>query len=185
MSSTSDQIPETKEALTARLLMADERLGSILAELQVQAPSDLYMLLGHGDGAAKLAIELPKVLNVAQPYQGWQRVWELFGLFFLRSGRAFEASTIFLLLYDHLLQFQEITSIRVHKGVPLYWLATCHVALDNNVTAKRYLMLTLCEDAIKDNGNIDLQDSGSYFTLVWRLSFLTCLGSEFKWNRGG
>jgi hypothetical protein len=74
---------------------------------------------------------------------------------------------LFLRLYDHLLFHQATANTRVHKGVALYWFAMCQAAIGNLVTAKRYLMLTLCEDAIKDKGQIDLQDSGSYFTLIW------------------
>jgi hypothetical protein len=41
--------------------------------------------------------------------------------------------------------------------------------LGHIASAKRYFMLTLCEDAIKDKGRIDFQDSGTYFRLVPRL----------------
>lgn len=167
---TKEDGTDKKDALTNRLVKEHPHLGPILRELHQQAPDDLYMRIEERDGAAKLAVELPKSIkpaNVAQQYTGGQRVWELFGLFFLNSGRNYEASTLFLLLYDHLLTYQATANARVHKGVALYWLAMCHAALGNTVTAKRYLMLALCEDAIKDKGKIDLQDSGSYFMLVW------------------
>jgi hypothetical protein len=159
-----------KDALTATLVKEYPHLGGIVRELHKTAPDDLYMRIAERDGAAKLAGELPKAIkpaDVAQQYTGGQRTWELFGLFFLNSGRKYEASTLFSLLYDHLLHYQAAANARVHKGVALYWLGMCHAALGNTVTAKRYLMLTLCEDAIKDKGQIDLQDSGSYFTQVW------------------
>jgi hypothetical protein len=166
----SEEVTSPKDALTARLAKERPHLGAILRELHKAAPDELYMRIDERDGAAKLAVELPKAIkpaDVARQYTGGQRVWELFGLFFLHSGRNYEASTLFLLLYDHLLHHQATANTRVHKGVPLYWLAMCHAPLGNTVTAKRHLMLTLCEDAIKDKGRIDLQDSGSYFALVW------------------
>lgn len=170
MSLSEDVQSDQKKAVTARIVQANPQLESILRALEEVAPADLYIQLEARDGAAKLADELPKTimpLGVAEKYAGGQRMWELFGLFFLHSGRSYEASSLFLLLYDHLLCHQAIGNTRVHKGVPLFWFAKSQEALGNLVLAKRYLMLTLCEDAIKDSGTIDLQDSGSYFTLVW------------------
>ena len=36
------------------------------------------------------------------------------------------------------------------------------------VLAKRYLMLTLCEDAIREKGSITPENAGVYFRLVWQ-----------------
>jgi hypothetical protein len=130
------------------------------------------MHLGEKDGASKLAATLPSALkpsDVADHYADGQRAWELFGFYFMGLGRLYEAALIFMSLYNQLLEFQLTANRRVHKGVPLFWFAQCHADLGNKVTAKRFFMLTLCEDAIKDRGVIDLDDSGSYFTLVWRL----------------
>jgi hypothetical protein len=170
MLQSQDMNGQMKKALTRRLVQGNPKLEVILGELERMAPTDLYMRLEERDGAANLATELPKTImpaGVAEKYTGGQRIWELFGLFFLNSGRFYEASNLFFLLYRHLLHHQAMTNNRVHKGVPLYWFAMCQAAIGNLVIAKRYLMLTLCEDAIKDKGKIDLKDSGSYFTLVW------------------
>jgi hypothetical protein len=105
--------------------------------------------------------------QVAKQYRGGQRIWELLGCFYLQADRYYEAAALFTVLYDHLLRYQEMANQQVHKGVALYWFAMCHYCLGNKVIAKRYLMLTLCEDAIKDQGRIDPHDSGSYFMLVW------------------
>lgn len=163
---------DRKQAVIARLLKAHPNLEDILKHLEQYAPDDLYMLLDERDGAAKLASELPNRFSpsdVVGQYTGKQRIWELFGLFYLNTMRHHEASTLFFLLYEHLLNHQAMEGTRVHKGVALYWFAMCHSVLGNKVIAKRYFMLTLCEDAIKDKGTINLQDSGSYFTLVWHL----------------
>jgi len=159
-----------KDALAKELVQAHPHLGDILRQLYRLAPEGLYTRIGDRDGAAKLALELPikfKPTDVAESYTGGQRTWELLGLFYLNSNRPYEAANLFWLLYVHLLDYQASSNQRAHKGVPLYWFAMCHAALGNHVIAKRYLMLTLCEDAVKDRGNIDLQDSGSYHTLVW------------------
>src|SRR5262249_43399716 len=56
---------------------------------------------------------------------------------------------------------------RVHKGMPLVWMSDCFRQLGFPVHAKRYLMLTLCEDAQQANGIIRPETTGVYFRLVW------------------
>jgi hypothetical protein len=56
---------------------------------------------------------------------------------------------------------------RVHKGMPLVWMSDCFLRLGRPVHAKRYLLLTLCEDAIAWKGTIPPGSTGSYFRLVW------------------
>jgi hypothetical protein len=55
----------------------------------------------------------------------------------------------------------------VHKGLPLVWIADCFARMGFPVHAKRYLMLTLCEDAIRENGVVSPDTTGIYFRLVW------------------
>jgi hypothetical protein len=71
-------------------------------------------------------------------------------------------------MYDHFLSYQLKTETRVHKGMPLVWLADCYLALGFSSLSKRFLMLTLIEDAILMGGDIDPVETGSYFRLVWR-----------------
>lgn len=96
-----------------------------------------------------------------------QRVWELFGIFFLYQGRSFEALAIFSALYNHLLLAQETKDAHFHKGMPLCYMSDCYKNLGYQTLAKRYIMLTLCEDAIGHKGNIPPNTSGTYFRLVW------------------
>lgn len=56
---------------------------------------------------------------------------------------------------------------RIYKGMPLVWISECFSQLDFPVHAKRYLMLTLCEDALAGNGSVSPENSGVYFRLVW------------------
>lgn len=75
---------------------------------------------------------------------------------------------LFYRLYDHLLVYQEESTVHVAKGMPLVWVSDCHANLDHPALAKRYLMLTLCEDVIRDNGQFRPDVSGAYLHLVWR-----------------
>lgn len=54
------------------------------------------------------------------------------------------------------------------KGTPLVWIGECHVHLGRPVLAKRYLMLTTCEDAVANEGHIPAEKTGVYFRMVWR-----------------
>src|SRR5262245_36864908 len=169
---TSEQREASKKGLGDVLRGEHPHVESTISELEEKAPDELFFLLGDRDAAAKLAEALPNSITpegVAQPHIGRQRVWELFGFYFLALGRRHEAAALFRLLYSHLLTYQSASNQRVHKGVPLFWFAQCHSDLGNAVLAKRFFMLTLCEDAIKDSGNLNLRDSGSYLPLVWRL----------------
>jgi hypothetical protein len=70
-------------------------------------------------------------------------------------------------LYNQMLIGQNEKGIRAHKGVPLVNMSDCYSALSCPVLAKRYLMLTLCEDAITYK-KIEPNKSGIYFRMVWQ-----------------
>src|SRR5262249_6439332 len=97
---------------------------------------------------------------------GPQRAWELCGLYFLNLSRINDALALFERLYLHMLEWQDDTGKRCHKGMPLVWIAECHSRLMHPAIARRFLMLTLCEDAISHNGTIPADTSGIYFRLV-------------------
>lgn len=106
----------------------------------------------------------PEAVN--DPKQKEQRIWELVGLFFFNSKRFHEALGVFSGLYNHMNKVQIGTS-RPHKGMPLVWMSECFDHLGFPVHSKRYLMLTLCEDSLRDGGSILPNESGVYFRLVW------------------
>lgn len=140
-----------------------------ITELKEKLPQSLVPFLERRDGAAVLAHELPKtftpetIANTDVP----RRAWELAGLYYFNQRRYHEAIPIFLSLYDHLLAAQEKIGSQVHKGMPLVWISDCYAAMGFPVLAKRYLMLTLCEDAIREAGNVSPETTGIYFRLVW------------------
>lgn len=138
----------------------------ILKELAGLAP-DLVPVFEQRDAAARLITVLPgkySPADVSKP--PGDRPWELAGLFFLASGRVHEALGVFWALYQRMLEAQEAVG-RVHKGMPLVWISDCFRQLGFPVHAKRYLMLTLCEDALRENGRVSPDTTGIYFRLVW------------------
>jgi hypothetical protein len=94
-------------------------------------------------------------------------IWELCGQFYRGLGRFHEALLVFQSLYEQLLKFQSKSEKWISKGMPLVWISECHKALSHPVVAKRYLMLTACEDAIRESGKISPETTGVYFRAVW------------------
>jgi hypothetical protein len=130
--------------------------------------SHLFQLTEQRDGAAQLLQELPNEFSPEDiSHEGTkQRAWELAGLFYYNNQRWHEAMAIFSRLYQQMLTAQE-SGTRVHKGMPLVWISDCFRLLECPVHAKRYLQLTLCEDAIRSEGNIPPGSTGSYYRIVW------------------
>lgn len=100
-----------------------------------------------------------------------QAVWERVGQYFFGQSlpRAFEALEIYLALYEDLLKAQHRLKRQIHKGMPLLWAAECFAKNGFALLRKRFLMLALCEDAIRGEGQVDPNNTGVYFRLVWRL----------------
>ena len=148
-------------------------LQLIRQELEKILAAQLVPLLDQRDGAVKLVQELPRIysasdVSIPQPPQGGaQRAWELCGLYFLNQGRLNDTLPLFERLYFHMLEWQDLEGKRCHKAMPLVWIAECHSGLGHPAIARRFLMLTLCEDAISLNGTVPADQSGIYFRLVW------------------
>lgn len=142
--------------------------NAIEEELSALNPG-LLELAKQRDSAARLIDELPRRFtpDEIRDIGPKQRSWELTGLVHLGTGRFHEALAIFWSLYQHMLAAQE-NGHAVHKGMPLVWISDCFLQLGYPVHAKRYLLLTLCEDAIRGHGTIPPDSTGSYFRLVWR-----------------
>jgi hypothetical protein len=139
----------------------------VIEELRLLDP-EIAELSSTRDAGARLTTLLPAKYRPAQVVQvGGDRAWELAGLILLNSGRFYEALGVFWGLYQQMLEAQA-EGRRVHKGMPLVWISECFYLLGFPVHAKRYLMLTLCEDAILGAGVVPAATSGVYFRLVWR-----------------
>ena len=94
-------------------------------------------------------------------------VWDIAGLALQQQNRFFEALLVHWEHYQAAFRVQIEADRRRHKGTPLVRLSDCFDAIGFPVHAKRYLMLTLCEDAILGQGAVST-DTGIYPRLVWR-----------------
>jgi hypothetical protein len=141
----------------------------IRKELDSTLDPSLQPFLDARDGAAHLLRELPKVYgaeSVMTPAKE-QRAWELVALHLRNHGRPHEGMAILAALYRQMLTAQLLLKMRVHKGMPLVWMSDIYAQLGFPVLAKRYLMLTLCEDAVASGGAVSPETSGVYFRMVW------------------
>jgi hypothetical protein len=148
------------------LMNGQPPLNLVLEELRT-LDADFLPVFDERDAASRLITLLPTRYPLAQIAQPpGDRMWELAGLFFLYSGRIHEALEVFWGLYQQKLAAQ-VTLGRVHKGMPLCWIGECFSKLGFPVHAKRYLMLTLCEDALRESGIVSPNITGAYFRLIW------------------
>jgi hypothetical protein len=147
-----------------------QTLSDVEPELSTLVPPELLGIRTERDGAAKLCRELPQAYSPRETREDKdkRRAWELFGLYFLHRGRLHEGIDIFAALYDHLILAQDEVDEWHPKGMPLVWMSEAYLRLGMPVLAKRYLMLTIFEDALRDEGEISPETSGAYFRAVWQ-----------------
>lgn len=150
-----------------------EGKGAMTSMLELHIPEDLRKYLEDRDGFEELAQILRRRVSFEQLEMGsiGLETWQNIGLWYFHQEprRSFEAMTIFSTLYEHMLATQCELGKRIHKGMPLVWIAECFAKEGFVALRKRYLMLALCEDAVRDAGAITANTSGIYFRLVWRL----------------
>jgi hypothetical protein len=153
------------------------------AEIRIKVPPDLQQHLLERDGAATLIRKLPEVFSGEQIAHSSdaRRAWELIGLYYFNQPirRDSESLGIFLALYKHMLEAQESARELVHKGMPLLWAAECYSSRGHAALRKRYLMLALCEDAIREKGTVSPESTGVYFRLVWRLGMADAVVKKY------
>ena len=165
-------------------------------ELLAKLPQDILEILDKRNATAMLLKILPETWTpeevsprVGEKKTDEQEMWEMIakiinhGIKFevkypndeeikikeIQGKGPHEAIPIYMALYNHMLLAQQNNHYRVHKGMPLVWISDCFLQMGFLVHAKRYLMLTLCEDALTYNqGKIDPETSGTYFRLVWQ-----------------
>jgi len=137
--------------------------------IEKRVPTELWQCLTDRAGAAKFVASLPDIFKETDLCKDKeaQRCWERIGNFYKNQHRFSEALSIYVKLYEQLLTSQKINSMRCHKGVPLVWISDCCSAMNLPAHAKRYLMLSLCEDAISESGLVSPDRTGTYFRLVW------------------
>lgn len=133
-----------------------EGAAGIWGEIDEKVPEELRSFLTRRDGAAILCESLPTgIIPGRIADEKVQEVWHLCGLYYLNLNRLHEALAVFMVFYEQMLRYQEDSGARTHKGTPLVRISECHQRLGHTALSKRYLMLTLCEDAIRDRGRIN------------------------------
>lgn len=139
--------------------------GSIVS-LKKQLPADIANLLDKRDGPEQI---VPLLRSKYDPSPASQEgVWDLSALAYSIQSRHHESLSIYYAMYEQLMAVQTANGVRVHKGTPLVRISDEHRALGNSLMAKRYLMLTMCEDAISLGGKINAETTGTYFRSVWQ-----------------
>jgi hypothetical protein len=155
-------------ALEKRNQSKIEKLKVVL-KLREKLSEDSYPVLDKRDGAAEFVRELPRVFTSTSIMDGQpnQDAWTSVAGFYSAQGRVHEALSIYSALYDYMLVAEEETGKRYHKGTPLVWMSDCYGRLGYSLISRRYLMLTLVEDAIRESGKVSPDTTGVYFRLVW------------------
>jgi hypothetical protein len=145
-----------------------EKLKEAL-KLREKLPGDLCPVLDRRDGAAEFVRQLPRSFKPTSVMDGQpnQDAWTSVAAFYSAQGRVHEALSIYSALYDHMLVAEEETGTRYHKGTSLVWMSDCYARLGYNLISRRYLILTLVEDAIRESGKVSPDTTGTYFRLVW------------------
>jgi len=127
---------------------------------------ELAGLIDETDAVTRLKQILPQKYPAGtETHEDAIHAWDWSGLALRQRHRIHEALEIHWAHYQHLLS-RQTGSTRIHKGNPLVRISDCFGALQFPVHAKRYLMLTLCEDAILGGGVVS-PDQGVYFRLAW------------------
>lgn len=148
--------------------MASTAPQDILALVKSQLPPECSSLLDQRDGAFRLVRLLEASFDPSETPQGQCGIWDNCARFYAIQGRFHEALLIYAGMYARLMGMQKVQGERKHKGTPLVRMSEIHGYMGHSLLAKRYVMLTLCEDAISSSGTIAIDSTGSYFRAVWQ-----------------
>lgn len=141
-------------------------LEDSITALKRQLPADVAILVDKRDGPEQL---VPLLRDNYDPTPGNQeQIWDLSALAYSIQLRHYEALSIYYAMYQKQMEVQTANGVRIHKGTPLVRISDEHRALGNSLMAKRYMMLTMCEDAISLGGKINAETTGTYFRSVWQ-----------------
>ena len=153
-------------------LMGEKNLWEkyVTVEASIRAlPQELRDLLNRHD-AALLCTEW---LKTRHPLESLRETdgeavfqWYMVGMAFSSQRRWHEAISVQKELYELMCKAQEGHGW-IHKGLPLVRLRDSHKFLGHPWHEERYLLLTLVEDAIRDEGKIILERSGIYHRFRW------------------
>jgi hypothetical protein len=140
----------------------------VFSLIRSELPPQCSILLDQRDGAFRLVRLLEDSIDPSETAQGQCGVWDNCARFYALQGRFHEALLIYVAMYAKLMDMQKTQDERKHKGTPLVRISEMHGYMGHPLLAKRYVMLTLCEDAIATGGKIPIDQTGSYFRAVWQ-----------------
>ena len=159
-------------------------LSALIAESQQRNSTEVFrdehfkrqflsFLNGERDAATQIVGLLSErgTFEQCESSTGALAVWEVLTKIYCDHCRFYETLTLAFGLYRWVLSTEEKRGQRLHKGMPLVFIADAYKGLGYVAHEERYLMLTLCEDAIRGKGDIDPNTTGIYFRLVWGLGF--------------
>jgi hypothetical protein len=147
--------------------MASTTPQDVLGFIKSQLPLQCSSLLDQRDGAFRVVKVLEDLIDPSETAEGQCAVWDSCARFYVVQGRFHEALLIYGAMYAKLMDMQRSQDERKHKGTPLVRISEIHGYLGHPLLAKRYVMLTICEDAIAMGGKIPIDNTGSYFRAVW------------------
>lgn len=154
---------------------SSDRHTKYLQEIKRMLPEELGWIvdtLPLVDGGSRLSNSLDRYFSpndyLGQPNNSKAfHIWEKIGHYYRATGRIVDALNIYFAEYYGMVNAQNKTGEQIHKGTPLCWIHDMFLSMNHIVHAKRYLMLTLCEDAITCEGIIDPDQTGVYHRLSW------------------
>jgi len=135
---------------TGRLSMF-ARFAATVDATDVEAKSALGQAIGlQAQYAAAISFSVPEMIQDPAKLKEWSQQFPE------------------LALYGHFFESQILTRKRIRKGTPLVWMSDCYAAMRFPVLSKRCLMLSLCENAIHEEGHVPPHTTGTYWRLVYR-----------------
>jgi hypothetical protein len=143
------------------------QLQPLLNQIRGDLPDECARVMEQRDGSAQVTVLLQRSFDPRETADGQCAIWDNCARYYTVQGRFHEALSIFSAMYAKLMDMQENRGERLHKGTPLVRISEIHGLMGHPLIAKRYLMLTLCEDAISSKGNIPIDSTGSYFRAAW------------------
>jgi len=134
---------------------------------------DYWELLGEVDSCQQVIKKLNEeydLMTIASSIKA-QNNWQNIALYYrYTQNRYYQAFEVISGLYEQMIKYQLVKRERIHKGMPLVWLRDFSLLIGNRVIAKRYAMLTLCEDVIRDYEKtppLNKKAGGIYFRLAY------------------
>lgn len=138
-------------------------------------PEDLNGLLSSDRDSLPKALEYLVKNTDPEQFENleseWVFHWETTGLFYITNRMPYQAIGVFERLYEEICKVERTLGKWFHKGMPLVWIRDCHRSVGHPALAQRFILLTLIEDSIREEGKISPNKSGIYHRFCWEHGF--------------